>query len=66
MNSLESPRQDAAWSLRTPREPKAARTEVGRQGRDAVPLEALDLPRTRVGVSRRYAAHAGAHRSPAL
>ena len=46
MNSLQSPRQDAAWSLRTRREPKAARAEAGRQRRDVVPLEAhADLAR---------------------
>ena len=40
MNSVESPRQDLAWSLRTRREPKAVRAEAGRERRDAVPLEA--------------------------
>jgi uncharacterized protein (DUF2252 family) len=40
MNSVKSPRQDLAWSLRTPREPRDARAEAGRQRRDAVPLEA--------------------------
>jgi hypothetical protein len=46
MSNVASPRQDPAWSLRTRREPKAARAEAGRQRRDAVPLEAhADLAR---------------------
>jgi uncharacterized protein (DUF2252 family) len=46
MNSVASPPQGAAWSLRTRREPKAARAEAGRQRRDAVPLDAhADLAR---------------------
>lgn len=40
MTTAVTPRQDAAWSLRTRREPKAARAEAGRQRRDEVPFTA--------------------------